>query len=188
MEYWPEYTTPNELAYTMKHVKLLEPTLTHCRRFRTAVQAGGSIGYWPRRMSECFDRVITFEPEPLIRGCLEKNLVFTNVEVRAEALGDRRGRCGLQLNGFGSHRIVEGDSIDMIVLDDLGIVDLDLLQLDIEGSELQALKGAARTINDCQPVIQVEILHSENDIHDFLSDFKYRLIGKTGTRDYVFAQ
>jgi FkbM family methyltransferase len=186
MEFWPAYTKPNEIPYTANHVKVIELALDHCQRFRTAVQAGGSIGYWPRRMSECFARVITFEPETLIRECLVKNLsTHPNIEVRSEALGDHEGRCGLQLNGFGSHRIVDGDSIPMISIDSLGLNDLDFIQLDIEGYEIHALTGAIRTIADCRPLVQVEILRSGDDIFNFLGSMDYKMIGKTA-RDYVF--
>src|SRR5688572_17200047 len=100
MNHWPEYTTPNEKSYTLKHVRLLEETLSLCKNLRTAVQAGGSIGYWPRRMADRFRRVITFEPEPLIRECLIKNLIdYPNVEIRGEALGYKIKRCSLERRG-----------------------------------------------------------------------------------------
>jgi hypothetical protein len=38
----------------------------------------------------------------------------------------------------------------------MGLVDVDFIQLDIEGFELRALKGAAETITRSHPVIMVE--------------------------------
>lgn len=192
MEHWPSYTTPNERDYTLKHVKLLEQTIGICKRFRTAVQAGGSIGYWPRRMAESFKRVITFEPEPLIYDCLARNLAaLPNITKMRAALGEKPGRCGIERLSFGSHFVTAGDTTDIVPLDALQILDLDLLQLDIEGYEVFALRGAARTIERCRPVIQVEILGrvelAERDkaVLAFLADHGYRQVRQMA-RDYVF--
>lgn len=189
MRYWPNYTKPNEKSYTLKHVQMLETTLEFCKSYRTAVQAGGSIGYWPQRMGEVFERVITFEPEPTMNWCLTRNLAHqTNVEVRSEALGSEQKKCGIQLSGFGSHFITPGDSIDMIRLDDLHPFDVDLIQLDVEGYEEEVLRGAEKTIKKYRPIIQVEILKPDasQDLFDFLSCRHYKQVHKF-LRDYVFA-
>lgn len=189
MKHWPSYTTPNEKVYTLKHVRVLEPALELCQWKRTAVQAGGSIGYFPLRMARDFERVITFEPEPLIRECLEKNLAdFANVEVRPEALGGVASTCSIERRGFGSHFVTTGSSVDMITVDSLELKDVDLIQLDIEGYEICALRGAEETIDRSQPIIQVEILdRSDGDeVHGFFKRMGYGL-AKTIGRDYVFA-
>lgn len=189
MKYWPDYTTPNEKSYTLKHVKMLEVTLDFCKQFRTAVQAGGSIGYWPRRMAEVFKRVITFEPEPTMNWCLTHNLAkYKNVEVRNEALGPYHGKVGIQLSGFGSHYITSGNNITMIPLDQLCLDDVDLIQLDVEGYESQALEGSTATVNRCRPIIQVEILKPEvaYSLETFFEQHRYKQIHKF-PRDYVYA-
>lgn len=188
MKYWPSYTTPNEKTYTLKHVRVLEPALALCQWKRTAVQAGGSIGYFPLRMARDFDRVITFEPESLIRECLAKNLAdFPNVEVRPEALGGVDSTCAIERRGFGSHFVIPGSSVDMITLDSLELKDVDLIQLDIEGYEICALRGAEETIDRCQPIIQVEILERSDgdEVRAFFKRMGYFLTQSTG-RDYVF--
>lgn len=192
MLFWPPYTTPNEHAYTLKHVRMLEKTLGLCKRFRTAVQAGGSIGYWPRRMADKFERVITFEPEPMIRHCLVKNLAGSKVMVRPEALGSEPGRCAIERRGFGSHIVVAGDMVDITTIDSLALGDLDLLQLDVEGYESQALVGGMETIKRCRPVIQVEILDGDaikalkaGLIRELMAVLNYRQALDLG-RDYVF--
>lgn len=189
MKYWPNYTTPNEKPYTLRHVQMLETTLEFCKSFRTAVQAGGSIGYWPQRMGEVFERVTTFEPEPTMNWCLVHNLAHQrNIDVRPEALGSERKKCGIQLSGFGSHFITSGDSVDMIRLDDLELFDVDLIQLDVEGYEEEVLRGAQETVKKYRPIIQVEILKPESsqDLFDFFLFNDYKQVHKFA-RDYVFA-
>ena len=45
----------------------------------------------------------------------------------------------------------------MIPIDSLGVVDCDFLQLDVEGSEHEALLGAVATIEAGWPVITLEL-------------------------------
>lgn len=189
MKHWPSYTKPNEKAYTRKHVAMLETTLGYCNQFRLAIQAGGSIGYWPARMAEVFERVITFEPEHEMFECLVKNLAkFKNVEVHKEALGGENRKVDLQLSGFGSHFIIEGEVIDMIRLDNLNLVGVDLIQLDIEGFEFEALEGAQEIVDRCRPIIQVEILKTETAfaLNEFFGRHRYKQVHQFA-RDYVFA-
>lgn len=189
LKHWPSYTKKKtEKAYAINHVKLLDVTLGFCNQFRTAVQAGGSVGYWPMRMAEKFERVITFEPEKEVLGCLRKNLAGCgNIEVRGEALGVEHRKVDVAIIGFGSHRILPGDDVDMIRLDSLSLTGVDLIQFDIEGSEANALDGAEETVDRCRPVIQVEILNPEKgfDVWGFFERHRYKL-RHSFTRDYVF--
>jgi FkbM family methyltransferase len=184
MKKWPIGTTANQKRHAQDHVKLLEMSLQRCVHFRTAVQAGGNVGYWPMRMAEKFNRVITFEPEPITYECLVENLdAFSNIEIRQQALGDKFKRCSIRKLSLGSHYIVTGDDVEMIPLDSFNLMDLDLLQLDIEGYEFFALQGAAKTIERCKPIIHLEIRGFSNNfgINDselikFLNDRGYEKI------------
>jgi FkbM family methyltransferase len=142
--------------HSFKHVRSLEPTLTLCAQHRTAVQAGGNIGLWPKRMADVFDRVLTFEPEPISRACLTRN-VPRNVTVSGLALGDRVTECGIERKSLGSHQVVTGDDVVVVPIDSFELKDVDLIQLDIEGFEWHALMGAALTIQRCHPVIHLEL-------------------------------
>lgn len=190
MKYWPSYTKPNEKVYVLKHVQMLEVTLTFCNQRRTAIQAGGSIGYWPARLAEAFEKVITFEPEVEILGCLRKNLAtFKNVEVRGEALGVEKRKCSIQISSFGSHFIVPGGTnVEMVRLDDLDIRDVDFIQLDVEGYEANALEGANQLVDRYRPIIQVEILKPEisHGLLCFFEQHRYKLVHQF-TRDYIYA-
>jgi FkbM family methyltransferase len=152
--YWPA-DVGTKYVHSLKHVKSLDWAIRRCQQKRTAVQAGGNIGLWPRKMAESFQRVITFEPDAISRSCLVKN-VPANVEVRPEALGETLGWCDLFRQSLGSHFVISGRAIPMVSIDSLGLDDVDLLQLDIEGYEWHALSGARETIAKCHPIIQIE--------------------------------
>lgn len=131
---------------------------------RTCIQAGGCIGRWPIRLSQIFDRVITFEPEEVNYQCLLHNVEgIKNLECINAALGsdntktvkmiatDRyQGHCG-------AWWVVPGGDIPVVRIDDLKINDVDMIWLDIEGSELDALIGARETIERCKPIIGFEV-------------------------------
>lgn len=189
--YWPDDVAA-KWQHSLRHVKSLEWAIHRCREKRTAVQAGGNVGLWPRRMAESFRRVITFEPDAVSRECLVKN-VPANVEVRSEALGETTRPCDIVRSSLGSHFVIAGASIPMMPLDALGLTDLDLLQLDIEGYEWHALSGAIQTIERCHPLIQVEIRgftekygKSDADLCGLLHLLGYRPVSSQPGNDVVF--
>lgn len=189
--WWPS-DVGDAWRHSLTHVQSIEWAITRCSRKRTAVQAGGNIGLWPRRLAASFAHVITFEPDAISRDCVVVN-VPANVEVRPEALGAAPGWCDIRHRGLGSHQVIAGDRVPVLALDSLGLVDLDLLQLDIEGYELEALEGARGTIAACRPLVQVELRgftakygHTDADVHAFLAGYGYREVSRQPGSDVVF--
>lgn len=189
--YWPD-DVADRWQHALRHVRSLDWALAHCAQHRTAVQAGGNIGTWPRKMAERFQRVVTFEPDDASRACLELN-VPAHVEVHMEALGDYFGKCGLRHKGLGSHRVLDGLTVDVVPLDSFNLTEVDLLQLDIEGYEWHALMGAEWTVKHNRPVIQLELRdfaekygHSTADIRSLLWAWKYVERSQQSGSDYVF--
>lgn len=155
---WPADTRENQKIHAATHVQLLEFALKRCRQFRTAVQAGGNVGFWPMRMAQLFTRVLTFEPEPITHAVLAQNMSrFPNVSAFNAALGAEDGHCGIERLSLGSHKVITGDAVDVMMIDGFCLENVDLIQLDIEGYELHALKGAVETIKRCKPILQLEI-------------------------------
>lgn len=191
---WPD-KGGDRIDHALMHVGSLEVSLKRCRalaRLRTAVQAGWNIGLWPRRLSEVFRRVITFEPDAISRECLVVN-VPASVEVRSEALGEVTGLCGLKHKDLGGHKVIDGTTHQMLRLDDIELADLDLLQLDVEGWEGPALRGATATIDRCKPVIHVELRdintnpgHRTTDVLAWLRSHGYRQVAKAPGSDFIF--
>lgn len=190
--YWPD-DIGEKYQHALDHVGSVEWALAACgKNRRTAVQAGGNIGLWPKRMAEVFERVITFEPDPISRACLERN-VLKNVTVLSEAIGDQAGVCSIKHRGVGSHRVVEGSTVTMTTIDALNLMDVDFLQLDVEGYEWHALKGAEATIAYSHPLIQVELRDFTNKygqtdvaVRQMLTGWGYREIAHRPGSDFVF--
>jgi len=146
------------------------------------IQAGGACGMYAKLLSRQFKNVYTFEPYHdsfyfLARNCYESNIVKFNA-----ALGSAPGLISVDApfaKNQGETRItkeVQGN-IPTLVIDNLGLVACDFIQLDIEGSELEALRGAIKTIKTYQPVIACE-LSTENreEITEFMDSIDYVLV------------
>jgi FkbM family methyltransferase len=190
--FWPDETRDSQWRHSLKHVRSVEWAIAHCAKRRTAVQAGGNMGLWPRRLAESFARVITFEPDAISRACLMRN-VPSSVEVRAEALGRVPGWCAMAHSSLGSHHVEDGRAVEVTTIDLLGLADLDFLQLDIEGYEWHALAGAVVTIQACRPLIQIELRDfgdrygkRDEDVRILLDSLGYREVSQQPGNDVVF--
>ena len=82
----------------------------------------------------------------------------------------------------------------MITIDSLDVHDCDFLQLDIEGSEHQAILGAERTIKKTYPIITLELKglgsrygYSDEDTIELLASWGYEIVGRVN-RDVIFAR
>jgi FkbM family methyltransferase len=130
-----------------------------CRQRRTAVQAGGCVGIFAQYLSRWFEKVVTFEPSPDNQACMVRNIKAQNVAIVPCGLSDRYEMCGLaRVDGNpGATQMVAGKDVFTHPLDAMGLYDLDFLQLDVEGYELKALRGAEATIRRSWPVVMVEL-------------------------------
>ena len=144
------------------------------------VQAGAANGIWPARFNTFFDHVFTFEPyrENFNRACINLGMGHIDFSQRIYSVTTSAG-VTIYHAGLGAHRHYadfipdpENDgagyigeaaytqptdvNVEIDCVDSLGLEECGLIQLDIEGMELQALVGAAETIDRCRPVIVLE--------------------------------
>lgn len=141
--------------------------------FATVVQAGGAFGMYPIRLADYFDNVVTFEPFEMNRRAMVANIQRMEhfnggplpIFVRDFALYDtntmvrmRYPRPTDRARSNGAMQIDDSDTgeIPTTMLDLFDFEQLDLLWLDVEGSELRALLGAEETIKQHRPVVVIE--------------------------------
>ena len=153
---WPFTYGPVDVE---RALKAMQP---HLKGTRTCIQAGGCIGIWPILLAQVFDRVITFEPEEVNWYCLNHNIEdVPNIECHRAALGQDHNtiKMGLEpkyIGHCGAWQVMPDGDIPTMMIDDLNLNDVDLIYLDIEGSEHPALTGGLETIRRCRPVIGFE--------------------------------
>ena len=134
--------------------------IKHCKKFDVVACAGGNQGMYPRFFSKMFKTVYTFEPDPLNFHCLVNNCQDDNIIKFQAALGNSHQMVKVirdsTMTNVGTHTVQTGGIIPQLRLDDIEFNDLDLIQLDIEGYEDEAVKGALNTIEKFKPLITVE--------------------------------
>jgi len=182
----------------LAEVSDLGASLDLCQQFRTAIQAGGNVGVYPMAMAQKFERVYTVEPDAANYEALAINTASQpRVVIRRAAFGQDHSKAAIDQiypDNIGAHQIKEGNEFDVLPIDSLGVIDCDLLQLDVEGSEHQAILGAIATIEASWPVITLELKgHGERygftneDTINLLADMGYKIADRVN-RDVIFTK
>jgi FkbM family methyltransferase len=156
--------TLNEIAGVM-YSSLYEGSYTF-KRGDVVLDAGARIGVFTAKISRALGdegKVIAMEPEPRNYACLRKNVEanrLDNVIPIRKMLWSQRQQMSLFLSsnsaahsaycdGFydltGESIRVEAEALDDI-LESLHIDAVDFIKMDIEGSEIEALKGMKRVL------------------------------------------
>lgn len=133
--------------------------LSYVTNWARAIDVGAHIGFMSRDMAWFFRDVEAFEPHPHNYDCLEKNTA-DNVHIHKHALGAETHRAGMYapiLSNSGSWEICEGDVIDVKPLDEYGFDEVGLIKIDVQGHEMEVLKGAKETLERNRPVVILEI-------------------------------
>jgi FkbM family methyltransferase len=191
---WPEHDTVCREAALSQLPTLLE-AISYCRHKRIAVQAGGNCGVWPRELGRHFSYVYTFEPDAENFQCLAQNASAHNIYKFQAGLGSEHKTIAMNTShkNIGAHHMAETlGAVPIMRVDDLCLPVCDFMELDIEGYEYFALKGAEHTIKTHRPVIQIEHkrhaerygLKPEEVIH-YLNSLGYREAKRLG-RDILF--
>ncbi len=118
-----------------------------------------------------YRRIFLFEPSEKNLQIMNENLrSVTNLVVVDKAAWSTRTVLYFNENGSESTVNEEGDgaSVETIPIDDVVKEEVvSFIKMDIEGSELQALIGARKTIARCLPKLAICCYHKKEDIIDF---------------------
>ena len=142
------------------------------------VDAGAHIGFYSVYMSKLFPKVFAFEPSPFQRGYLERNKStndLKNLTISSSALGETRSTAKLYVmgrSGGGNTLCYEASQMgDPMSVIDVDVLDLDslrdlispvsIIKIDVEGFEMELLRGAKEIIFEDRPLIVCEVWESE---------------------------
>jgi FkbM family methyltransferase len=182
--YWPtrSLSTFEGTKETLNMINGLNPFI---KNKNVMVQAGGNCGMTLRPFISIFNTIYTFEPDPINFKCLCLNIPEDNVIKIQSCVGKDHELVKMDFvgNDQGSGHIIGSGNIPTFKIDDLNLFECDLIMLDIEGFELNALKGAIKTIEKYKPVLCIEYYepwlnrygYSLNDIYDFMQSYNYKL-------------
>lgn len=132
----------------------------HLTNRRVCIQAGGCQGMYPRLLSEMFEVVYTFEPDPHNFFCLVNNCQKTNIIKMQAALGDVPSLIrmdALDPTNKGMHQVAGRGAIPQFTIDQFNFPVVDAIFLDVERYEPNVIEGARRTIMQHRPLIALEL-------------------------------
>ncbi|MDA4118522.1 MAG: FkbM family methyltransferase [Thaumarchaeota archaeon] len=137
-------------------------------------------------------RVISFEPSSENFGLLGRNVAansYANIRLYNVAVGSQPGTARLQLhqrrgtNSLYAHSTSESvgmEDVEVRTLDsvvrELNLARVDFMKIDVEGAELEVLKGAKEVLASFHPSIAMETHDfgpSEAELTEFLVAFGY---------------
>ncbi len=156
--------------------------ILHLKR-GSIVHAGTFFGdMLPTFARSCPATVYAFEPVLesyiLAKLCVEANSL-ENVFILNAGLSDRISIAQIDTGstvgnhlGGGSTLSDEGQCVGLVTIDSLDLQDLVVIQLDVEGHELQALHGARDTIERSSPIILIEDV--QRNCSSYLEEIGYK--------------
>lgn len=170
-----------------------------------AIDGGANIGVysveWARHMHG-WGSVLGFEAQEVVYYALAGNIALNNclnARVRLAALGEKCGELLVPVPdyfrpaSFGSLELRQRDNnefigqdisysaeacntVPMITIDSLGLERLDFVKLDVEGMEIEVLRGAQSTLSRHTPIMFIEVQKSDRgEIERFLSNLSYTI-------------
>ena len=148
----------------------------HVKNWNIAVCAGGNQGMYPKMFAKRFSIVYTFEPDPLNFHVLNLNCAEDNIIALQCALGATNDFVAITRHSFdncGMHRIEGSGAIPQLALDSFNFPHMDFIQLDVEGYELNVIRGASQTIQKFHPVITCE--RPSDELIKLLGEWGYEL-------------
>lgn len=164
-----------------------------------AIDAGANVGVYTMEMARVmkgWGKVLAFEPQRPVFNCLAGNVAMNNchnTELSMAAIGDRTGTIfvpeidftkpgaygGLQLKKDKPDCMAwtgRKYSVPLYRIDEIGLNRLDVLKIDIEGMEPEALAGSFQTVRRCRPFVLAEwIICGDAPVRSFLESQDYTI-------------
>jgi FkbM family methyltransferase len=135
------------------------------------VEVGANIGAHTVQLSGLAGRdgeVHAFEPQRIVFQALCANLALNqcaNVHARQAAVGEEVGACVVpaidpttrtNFGGVSLRGVTAGEVVPLVTLDSLDLPACHLLKVDVEGAEVEVLKGAEGLVQTYRPIMYLE--------------------------------
>ena len=166
--------------------KCLQKFLDYCenknKKFNHILDIGAWVGTWSVAMNKYCGRIVAFEPDPLHYECLIKN-VPDDVETHQLAVGQQQKMISLSKDNFTqSKRVIGEGTIPMITVDSLKMDDVDVIKIDVEGYEMEVLKGALETLKTTK-YLMIELNNNTKkygsnniDVENYLKELGFKVL------------
>lgn len=139
---------------------------------------GSAEGIFPLIIHNQCKKVYAFEPlEDYQKGFYKTFSSINNVHLVKEALGNMIGLIGFVQSGIQSSisNVISDNSVPINTIDNFCAInscEVNYIKADIEGHELELLKGAKESIIKCKPKIAITVYHKENNYKEIINFLK----------------
>jgi len=151
-----DYVKRDMERYGVWENRTTEYVQSHLKPGQVFLDVGAQVGYYSTLAASLGAKVYAFEPSPMNREYLLRNVQGMRVMVFDYALSNSAREANLfKGKTSGEHSLLgtgESVSVRALPFDDLGIPDPDMIKLDIEGHEKQALQGMERVLQTHRPL------------------------------------
>jgi FkbM family methyltransferase len=145
------------------------------RPIQTILDIGANVGFLSILLSTAFPKASIYAMEPSLINCeyLRHNCKeFPNVSIIKKGAYNKAGHARLaspsedqrhiakwnantgQLSLYG--RGTDEESVELVRIDDL-FDNVDFIKIDVEGAELDVLRGGERLLVECRPILLIEL-------------------------------
>jgi len=180
---YARYKYRKELRKGEREIRLV-PFLADAKRL--ALDVGANKGVWTYALLAAGCAVHAFEPNPKMFAVLRR-WAKGKAQLHPIALSDASGQAVLMIPKRASGYSNQGASLSADTLgdeafgsvtvetrriDDLGLTDIGFIKIDVEGFELQVLKGAAETLARDRPnlVVEMEEKHTKRKLAGMVAE------------------
>ena len=163
--------------------KFLEWCKIQNKKFNLIVDIGAWCGTWSLSMNQFAKNIHCYEPNKLHYECLSRNLsIHSHVRLYNQAIGNNDGFVNLTEESATQNTrvLLEEGKTKINKLDSLDLQGVDFIKIDVEGLEMQVLKGAERTLENVE-YLMIELNgnserygSSKKDIKDHLKSLGFK--------------
>tara|TARA_X000000950_G_scaffold281533_1_gene378351 strand:+ start:12122 stop:12763 length:642 start_codon:yes stop_codon:yes gene_type:complete len=168
--------------------QLAEWCKTKDKKFNLIVDIGAWCGTWSIKMQEYANKIYCYEPNKLHYECLLKNVSqYNHISAYNQAVGNQDGFVKLTEESATQNTrvLLEEGETKINKLDSLDIEGVDMIKIDVEGLEMEVLKGVSNKIENIE-YIMIELNNnskkygsSNNKIQLYLKELGYKELIKT---------
>jgi|TARA_R110001592_G_scaffold109776_1_gene305718 FkbM family methyltransferase len=158
------------------------------KKFNLIVDVGAWCGTWTLSMQQYAKNIHCYEPNKLHYECLSRNLsTHSHVNLYNQAVGNEDGFVKLTEESATQNTrvLLEKGETKINKLDSLDTAGIDMIKIDVEGLEMEVLKGAGKTLENVE-YLMIELNgnsekygSSKRDIKEHLKSLGFKVLMKT---------